>query len=300
MSDIAYSSINSCRLEALDIHGIAYRVYRWGDDSAPMIVMLHGWGDSGRTFQMLVDALLPGWQVVAPDWRGFGRSGWSANGYYFPDYLADLDRLLDHYSPRHPTAVVGHSMGGHIASLYAGSRPDRVAALANLEGFGLEDVDPDLAPERYGRWLSQQRDGQLAPATFGDYEQLAARIRGRHPGVSEAVALFAARQWARRIGDRVILRADPKHRWANPVLYREAETLACWHAITAEVLLVIGELSPFARSETSLANDDRVAGYQRASRIVLQNSGHMLHWECPAEVARHLRTFFQLKPTSLG
>ncbi len=282
--------MNQCRTENLDVRGVAYSVHRWGDPAAPHLFLLHGWGDSGRTFQLLVDALLPGWHVIAPDWRGFGGSGWAADGYYFPDYLADLDRLLEHYSAQQPAALVGHSMGGNVAALYAGSRPDRVAALANLEGFGLKEGDPSEAPTRYAAWLAQQRT-HPAPSTFTSFAELAERIRRRHPGLSGQVAGFAARHWGRQIGDRVILKADPKHRWVNPVLYRRAEAVACWRAVAAPVLLMVGEQSPFARGATSRYSDDGIDAYRHARRIVIEGCGHMLHWEQPAAVARHLRTF---------
>lgn len=70
-----------------------------------------------RTFQFVVDALASRWHVIAPDWRGFGRTHCRAPAYWFPDYLADLDDLLSKYSPTAPVRLVGHSMGGNIVSL---------------------------------------------------------------------------------------------------------------------------------------------------------------------------------------
>ena len=64
--------------------------------------------------------------LVAMDMRGFGRTQRPDDGYWFPDYLADLDALLDHLSPDAPLDLVGHSMGGNIVMLYAGARPQRV------------------------------------------------------------------------------------------------------------------------------------------------------------------------------
>src|SRR5690606_37160511 len=79
-----------------DIRGLRYHVRRWGRPDAPALLMLHGWMDASASFQFLVDALEGDWQVYAPDWRGFGETAWSdAPSYWFPDYLADLDRLLD-------------------------------------------------------------------------------------------------------------------------------------------------------------------------------------------------------------
>jgi pimeloyl-ACP methyl ester carboxylesterase len=44
----------------------------------------------------------------------------------FADYLADLDMLLDHYAPGQAVDLVGHSMGGNVAMMYAGVRPERI------------------------------------------------------------------------------------------------------------------------------------------------------------------------------
>ena len=75
--------------------GLRQHVTRWpGEDPEPLI-LLHGWMDTGDTFQFLVDAMPARRTFVAPDWRGFGRSEWPADGYWFPDYYGDLDALLD-------------------------------------------------------------------------------------------------------------------------------------------------------------------------------------------------------------
>ena len=280
------------RLDSVTVGGIAHSVYRWGDGKAPVVFMLHGWGDTGRTFELLVHALSPDWQVMAWDWRGFGTSEWSPASYFFPDYLADLDQLLQHFTPAQPARLLGHSMGGNIASLYAGSRPERVSALLNLEGFGLRDSDPAAAPGRYAQWLDQQRVDPR-PTTFASFDELAEKIRARHPTLSQQLARFGARHWARQVGDRVMLRADPKHRRVNPVLYRRAEALACWRSVRAPVLLLAGELSPFARvGNRALDPDDGLDTYPHSERVIIEGCGHMLHWEAPAEVAQHARAFF--------
>ena len=121
--------------------------------------MLHGWGDAGSTFQFVVDALKNDWFVIAPDWRGFGETQGRAESYWFPDYLADLDALLKIYSPDKATNLLGHSMGGNIAGLYAGIFSDRVANLINVEGFGLADRDPEDAPANYRHWIEKGRKG---------------------------------------------------------------------------------------------------------------------------------------------
>ena len=81
------------------IRGVCYCVTEWGDRNNPMLVMLHGFGDAGATFQFVVDQLQKDWFVIAPDWRGFGNSYLRAESYWFPDYMADLDALLSIYGP---------------------------------------------------------------------------------------------------------------------------------------------------------------------------------------------------------
>ena len=144
------------RSEFLTIRGLRTHVRHWGREGAPKLFMAHGWMDMSASFQFVVDALQGDWHVIAHDWRGFGLSERSGNDtYWFPDYFADLEAILDHYSPDAPVNLLGHSMGGNIVSVYAGVRPERIAKLINLEGFGLPATRPEQAPGRYAKWLDE-------------------------------------------------------------------------------------------------------------------------------------------------
>jgi pimeloyl-ACP methyl ester carboxylesterase len=120
---------------------VRYHVREWGADGAPQLFLLHGWMDVSASFQFLVDALSADWRVIAPDWRGFGLTEWRGDAYWFPDYLGDLDAILRFYSPEAAVTLIGHSMGGNVACLYAGVRPARVRRLVALDAFGLADSD---------------------------------------------------------------------------------------------------------------------------------------------------------------
>ena len=103
------------------IRGLRYHVRHWPAAGAPKIVLLHGWMDVSASFQFLVDELAQDWDVYAPDWRGYGLTEWGrADCYWFPDYIADLDALLREISSMEPVNLVGHSLGGNVAALYAG------------------------------------------------------------------------------------------------------------------------------------------------------------------------------------
>ncbi len=118
-----YQAKTPIRRQVLPIRGLDHSISEWGDENAPLLIYLHGWADTGSTFQFVVDELTQDWHVVAPDWRGFGRTAHSAGTYWFPDYIADLHELLRHFSQDAAVSLVGHSMGGNIASLYAGVMP---------------------------------------------------------------------------------------------------------------------------------------------------------------------------------
>ena len=280
-----YRPVVPRRKSRRDIRGVNYCIHEWGQAGAPLLVYLHGWGDSGATLQFVVDSLQSDWHVVAPDWRGFGRSTIECESYWFPDYLADLHELLSRFSPDEPIRLVGHSMGANVASLYAGSVPERVQALINIEGFGLPDSDPRDAPRRYRLWLAAP---DPSFSTYDDLDALAVRIRDRSPRMSVGQALYVADQWAvRGVDGRFRLRADPRHRLPNPVLYRRAEAEACWRAIRAGCLLVTGAESDLAAEFGAVFE----AMYPGADSVCIDAAGHMPHFEAPDALASTIEHF---------
>ncbi|MBC7860865.1 MAG: alpha/beta hydrolase [Burkholderiaceae bacterium] len=289
--------ITPSRSEWLDVRGLQYLVRHWGRPGAPKLFMVHGWMDVSASFQFVVDCLRGDWHVIAPDWRGFGLS--ERNGtdtYWFPDYLADLDAILDHYSPGEAVNLLGHSMGGNVAGLYAGVRPARIARLINLEGFGLPTTRPEQAPARYAAWLDQLREA----ATMRPYpsrEAVAARLQKTNPRLSDERADFLSRHWAAQnaAGEWEIL-GDPAHKQFGPLLYQVEETLACWRAITAPVLWVEAAdtdvwkwLGP--KEQARIEVDRRLANLANVSTHTLDDAGHMLHHDQPAELARLIEDF---------
>jgi pimeloyl-ACP methyl ester carboxylesterase len=280
----------------LDVRSLRYHCRCWGDPEAPQLFLLHGWMDVSASFQFFVDALAGRWRAIAPDWRGYGLTQWSgADSYWFPDYLADLDRLLARLSPDEPATLVGHSMGGNVAGLYAGVRPERVARLVNLEGFGLPATDPERAPGRYAQWLEELGE----PQRFRDYasfDELAARLVRSNPRLAPERAAFLARHWGMSGPDgRVVLRSDPAHKRTNPVLYRLDEVKACWRRVTAPVLWVEGaESDLLARWRSEGADlDERKCCFARLTTRTLPEAGHMLHHDQPEQLAAMVEEFLR-------
>jgi pimeloyl-ACP methyl ester carboxylesterase len=279
----------------LQVRRLRYHVRRWSAPAAPKMVLLHGWMDVSASFQFIVDALERDWDVYAPDWRGYGLTDWSGtDSYWFPDYLADLDALLEVIDAKKPVNLVGHSMGGHVAGLYAGVRPARVAKWVNLEGFGLSATRPEQAPRRYARWLEELRDPPgLRP--YDSFSALADRLQSGNRRLSREKAEFLARHWGEeRDGGGVTLRSDPAHKIVNPVLYRHDEVRACWQLARAPVLWVEAAESDALKRVglDAAAHAERRAAFPNLRHVTVPGAGHMLHHDQPQAVARLLEEFF--------
>jgi len=282
-----------------DIRGLRYHVRRWPGDRSRRMVLLHGWMDVSASFQFLVDALRRDWEVYAPDWRGYGLTDWGRSDcYWFPDYIADLDALLERFHADAAVNLVGHSLGGNVAALYAGIRATRVARLVNLEGFGLAATTPDQAPARYRRWLDELRTPPgLRP--YRDFGELADRMQKGNPRLTRERAEFLAQHWGRRADDgSVVLRGDPAHKIINPMLYQYEEVRTCWAEVTAPVLWVDTSDSSLLRRARITPEDHaaRRAAFARLRYVTVEDAGHMLHHDQPAAVARVIEGFFDAAP----
>jgi pimeloyl-ACP methyl ester carboxylesterase len=293
----AYQALRAPRYETVRVRGLDLRLTRWGPEpsaSNPPVFLLHGWQDTGATFQFLVDRFKREWPLVALDWRGFGRSEWPQDGYWFPDYLADLDALLDESSRAAPARLVGHSMGGNIATLYAGLRPERVRCVANLEGFGLPRSLPEQTPVQLRLWLDQIKS-RPPLKDYDSVEQLASIIRFRYPRLRDAEAGFMAAAWSEERGGRVRLLGDSRHRWVNPVRYHREDAEACWREVVAPVLMLLGEESEYLPKLGADGTDDAFRTVIPHIEVVrIAGAGHMLHIEKAHVVAPLIEQFLSV------
>jgi pimeloyl-ACP methyl ester carboxylesterase len=283
---------------------------RWGVPQAgrPPLLLLHGWMDMGASWQFMVDRMAAPREILAADWRGFGLTEWAGGGpppdhHAFDEYLADLDRLLELVSPDQPVDLVGHSMGGNVAMLFAGARPRRVRRLVNLEGFGLADVPAQEAATRHGQWLDELaalRSGAKAMAGYDSLEAVARRLRRNNPRLPQPLADWLAGEWAGPVvqGDgstRWFIRGEAAHRVVSARVFRADETLAHYQAIQCPVLAVhAGDDTLSARGQGghSLAEFHRRLAVVPHSRIAMvEDAGHMLHHDQPLKVAELVDNF---------
>ena len=291
---MSYQPKHSAEQLTVPVRSLKYRAYRWGRADAEPVFFLHGWGDTGMSFQFLADYLADSWCMIAPDWRGFGDSDWNPEGYWIPDYLADLDILLDHFVPNGNVRLVGHSMGGNVVTVYAGVCPERVSHVASLDQYGLHDSDPADAPARFEKWLNDWRNPPRN-MTYDSISQMTKRLRSLAPYLPEEKAAWLAQYWCRTDNEgRVVSKIDPGHKRINPVLYRREEARACWHRVTARALVVLGEESGIIKRYTDEElREDFKRSFAKMEEIKIKDCGHMVHMDQPDELAGILSKFLR-------
>jgi len=298
-----YQALKPSRSEHLSVRHIPYHVRIWGQPDAAQapLVLVHGWMDVAASWQFMVDALSSSRWIIAPDWRGFGLSNAPSpvDSYWFPDYLADLDALLDHFCGGQAVDLVGHSMGGNVAMMYAGVRPERIRRLVNLEGFGMPATQPAQAPGRYAQWLDEikaLRQGESALKAYDSAEAVARRLMKTNPRLPTDKADWLARQWAapNAHGQWVIL-GDAAHKVVSAQLYRVDEALEIYRRIRAPVLSVTASddsLSQWWKGRFTLAEyHQRVQVVPQLSAVVVDDAGHMMHHDQPQVLARLIEDF---------
>lgn len=289
--------MKASRSEFIALRGLNMHIRHWGNPDAPKLFMVHGWMDVAASFQFVVDCLAHDWHVIAPDWRGFGLTEYpKVESYWFPDYVADLDAILLHYSPDQAVNLLGHSMGGNIAMLYAGVRPERIAKLINLEGFGMPMTQAKQAPGRYRKWLDELREvPSLRP--YASLAEVAARLQKTNPRLSDERASFLAQHWAKESAQGVWeLLADPAHKNSSPLLYHVDEVLECWQNISAPVLWVEANDTDIwrmigSKQEARVEIDRRMQFIPQLQTKIVMDAGHMLHHDQPEVLAQMIEEF---------
>ncbi len=277
------------REHTVDSRGLPLHVVEWGSGERT-VLLHHGFLDNARTWDPVARRLAERWHVLALDARGFGDSGWVGGGgyYYFTDYVLDVDVVLRALG-RERFALVGHSMGGMVVSMYAGAFPERPDALVSLEGYGGIEVPFEDVPARVAEWVeAMQRPETFARAVFPDLGAAAARLRRHNARLDEARALELAAHATAPCPDGGGLRwkHDPMHLTRSPMTFQVERAQAFWARVACPSLLVRGAESSFP----VLEGREDIPG---AERVVLDGAGHSMHHERPEALADVIAEFLE-------
>ncbi len=292
------------RSEFVPIRNLQYHVRVWGEPAPGKtpLVMVHGWMDVAASYQFMVDALSRDHYVIAPDWRGYGQTTVAcADNFWFPDYLADLDFLLDHYAPADQVNLVGHSMGGNVAMLYAGVRPERIRRLINLEGFGMPATQPGEAARRFAKWMNELKSlhhGDLNLKSYDSADGVARRLMKTNPRLGADKANWLAQHWAQETPEgKWHILGNPAHKVANAQLYRVDEVLEIYRRITLPVLAVEAansSLELWWKGKFTLAQyHERLKAVPQVEIARIEDAGHMMHHDQPEVLAALIERFIE-------
>lgn len=274
-------------------NGLVHRVIEWPAATTTPVVLLHGYMDAAGTWDLVAPALhAAGHRTFCPHQRGFGRAPRVPSGgyYHFADYVADLAELVDALAPDQRIHLVGHSMGGAVASYYAGAFPERIATLSLLEGIGPPDSDASDAPNRMANFirdvrLARHRAPSSAPIPR---ERALARLEANHPGLDRELLATRLEHLVEERDGGVVFLFDPLHRTTSPTPFSAANYRAFAARVKAPVLAVFGGATGFRPPDTA----ERLAAFTTLHELDLPGAGHMMHWTRPDELSRALLEHF--------
>lgn len=260
----------------------------WGDPEHPPALLLHGWLDNAGSLAPLA-RLLPGRRLWAPDLPGHGRSGHRPAGtfYHFVDYVSDVMGLAGALGLQR-FDLIGHSMGGAIATLVAAACPERIGRLVLIEALGPLARPAAVAAEDLRRAI----DARLAL----DDKQLkvhpdrasAVRLRMQANGLSETAADTLIERALMPAPGGYVWRSDPRHTLPTPIRGTEEQYLSFLAAIAAPTLLVFADPpTPYLHGRDA----ERRIEALRPRQLLRLPGNHHLHLENPAPVAAAVAAF---------
>ena len=252
----------------------------WGNAGAPPLLLIHGGRDHARSWDWVAEELRHDWHIIAPDLRGHGDSAWSPDGNYeMSAFVYDIAQLV-HQLNLAPVSIIAHSMGGNIATRYAGLYPENVKKLVNIEGLGLS---PAMQAERnalgiqkrFRQWIEDKRNAAgRTPKRYPTIEAAYERMKGENAYLTDEQARHLTVHGISRNEDGTWSWKFDNYLniWAMFDMPRE-DLLALWHAITCPVLMLYGEKSWASNPE----KDGRIEHFPTAKVTEYENAGHWLH-----------------------
>jgi len=269
----------------VDSDGLRLHYVSWGRDDAPAVVMLHGLRSYAHTWEPVADALVDRYRVVALDQRGRGLSDWDPQrDYYAAAYVRDLDALVRALDLRR-FVLVGHSMGGANAFVYAAAQPER------LTGLGIEDMGPGASAGSQGSERIK-RELKETPGAFASWDDARAFWRRQRPNITESALDSRIAHSLKEAGSgRIVWRHDADGIAAARLDATPAQLVHLWPLILnlhVPTLLLRGGESDFLSADVAAEMTAANAGIER---IDIPGATHYVHDDQPAAFNRALRTW---------
>jgi pimeloyl-ACP methyl ester carboxylesterase len=270
---------------------IELQMRSWGRNEGRPILIIHGFLEQCAAWDEVAVQLNR--YVISYDQRGHGLSDHtSADGfYYFFDYIADLDGIID--TLQQPVDLVGHSMGGTISCIYAALRPERVANLVLVEGLGPPDTTANTI--RQGQQFLAHRKKPPVHTPLQSIQDGVSRMQRLNPALStERASKLVSRLSRQSRGDTRTWTWDPRHRSRSPRPFSTEQFMHYLQHINCPTLAVFGEKSRYHHMVPDLAR--RLNGLKICTRVDIEHAGHHPHHSHPTELSVLISDFCQEAP----
>ncbi|WP_353208096.1 alpha/beta hydrolase [Sphingorhabdus sp.] len=252
----------------------------WGNPDAPPLLLVHGGRDHARSWDWVAEELRHDWHIIAPDLRGHGDSAWSPDGNYeMSAFVYDLAQLI-HQLNLTSVSIIAHSMGGNIATRYAGLFPENVRKMVNIEGLGpspkmLAERDATGIKKRFRQWIEDKRNAAgRTPKRYPNIEAAYERMKTENSYLTDEQARHLTvhgisrnedGSWSWKFDNYLNI-------WAMFDMPEE-DLLAIWKSITSPILMMYGANSWASNPE----KDGRINNFPTAKVVEYENAGHWLH-----------------------
>jgi pimeloyl-ACP methyl ester carboxylesterase len=261
----------------------------WGPENGKRVLALHGWLDNAGSFSRLAP-LLPRFRIVALDLPGHGLSSHRPLGaiYGFADWIPDIADAVDALGWDRFN-LIGHSLGGAIAGIFASACHDRVERLVFIEALGPIAAEADELPHRLSLFLEERKKlrAKKLPLYASPEEAASARVKAGDLSQEAAQALLP--RGLQQINGGYSWRSDPRLRLPSPHRFTEAQTIACLRAIRCRTLLVRAESGMPLPQELAKTRAEAIAHLE----IQFVPGQHHVHLDHPERVSPLLENFLQ-------
>lgn len=263
----------------IPLNGLRFHYREWGTAGAPALLLLHGLAGHARLWDTFAPAMCDWYRVLALDLRGHGETEW-AEDYALERLVADVAAFVNWLAlPR--VTVVGHSLGGIVAYMYAARHPETVERLV------IDDMGPDVLVrgEQPIQLLLRARQ-----AAFAQPEEAVRAARQINPrGSLEQRRDFILSNLVRRVDGRWVWRYDAERlALLSQGALTEAVQWELLRQIARPTLLVRGAQTDTLRRETA----ERMVGEMPDCRLVeVPDSGHVVPLDNPAGFLAAVQAF---------
>ena len=261
----------------------------WSRPGAPKILCLHGWLDNAASFVPL-SPFLKDFDLLALDLAGHGFSSHrpDTNRYYLTENLYDVDAALDvlGWETCH---IIGHSMGGGVASAFAAALPERVERLVLLDAVGILAQPADQATKQLRLSVKSVRKN---PSILRPYESVeeAMRARQTNSSLSDEAARLLCERSLEHTGDYYQWRTDPRLNWRSPQWFTNDQVLNLLANIRAATLVITSPAVIEYLGEDMLHK--RLAAIADCQHVT-DDGHHHFHMEQPEHIGIRITDFLQ-------